>query len=63
MKNPNKEDSLTASFDVGFHFGYTLVHDNMQENARRMSFFVQGVDMFSPKWLHLSTFCTNLGMR
>jgi hypothetical protein len=49
MKNPNKEDSLTASFDMGFHFGYTLVHDNMQEKARRLSFFVQGVDMFSPR--------------
>jgi hypothetical protein len=49
MKNPNRDINLSASFDLGFHFGYTLVKDNMQENARRLNFFVQGVDIFSPR--------------
>jgi len=53
MNNPNKEDSFTASFDMGFQVGYTLVHDNVQENARRLSFFVQGVDMFFTKLVAL----------
>ena len=37
MKSPNRECNFTASYDQGYHFGYTQVQHNPVENARRLN--------------------------